>query len=227
VIRFATITPDESGYPWDYPAFHVNNYPTPGMFLDLNNRDGWFQAWQGYDVLVRAVLASALLLAGLDPEIAEATTSTARRLRQDTRALLVMSSWNVELYGCTNENYCGGSHPDKPGSAGQPAVVNHMMNNRGWGLSWMPRHPNNRLRMELGLPPQRTTSLRGEVLPGAAVRSRACIWIPSIDLDGLHEERPSIRALQIEPPDAIAVLGIHHPLALPGMPGFEQFEGDV
>jgi hypothetical protein len=229
VIHFAPITPDEPGYPWDFPAIHVANYPTPSMFFDLDNRRGWFQAWQGFDALVHAVLASALLLAGLDAEQGDHATSNARRLRQSTRALLTESRWNVELYGCDNENYCCGADPNKRGGALVTTLDRHTMGRVGLGLSWLPRHANNRQRMELGLPPQRTTNLHGEVLPGTVARSRAFLWIPAIDLGGLHEDRPVVRtlvredgSLMTEPPAAVRELGIDHPTSLPGMPGFAE-----
>lgn len=233
MVDFATIGPDEPGYPWDFPALHVANYPTPSMFVDLNNRTGWFQHWQGFDVLVRVALGSALLLADMPMDLAEANTSNARRLRQSMRSL-ILGRWNAELYSCSNENYCGGTHPQKLGGYGHRAVVGHMMS-RGLGINWMPRHADNLLRMRNDLPAQRTTSIRGEVLPGTLAHSRALLWTPAVDLDALQADPPIIRALvradgssTQEPPAVVRELGIDHPLSLPGMPGFDAiYKGAV
>lgn len=226
---FQHITPDTPGYPWTFPALHAASFPTPGMFFNLTNRRGWFQHWEGFDAFVKAALGSALIMADMDPELAEANTSVMRKLRQVMRTAIVESDFNAELYACDNENYCGGAHPHKPGGTADVVAVDHMMDRFGLGISWMPRHADNQTRIESNRPPQRTTTIQGEVLPGTRARWYALIWIPAVDLELLAKERmlhllewPDGSSTQ-EPPPCVQKLGIEHPTALPGMPSFDQF----
>lgn len=218
--------PDDSGYPWEEPTLHVANYPTPGMFADLNDRSGLFFPWQGFDAFVRAALASALIRAEVDPATAESRTSHARRLRQQMRVVILSSQWNDELSGCTNENYCGGAHPLKRGGGGKTDVADHVMHN-GRGIAWLPRHANNRERISEGRAPQRTIGLDGEVLPGTVARWYPLVWVPAVvfDGEGFRFLRWSDGTSTREPPPAIARLGIDNPVSLPGMPGYESLTG--
>lgn len=212
--------PDEPNYPWDAPLLHVENYPTPGMFIDLNDFGGWFDHHNGFDALVRGLLGSALLMAGLDPDIAEHKTSHARRLRQDVRRHLLLGHFNDDLYGCYNENYCCGNHPDKIGSQYQ-TIVDHVMGPQERGLNWMPRHAANLERLASGEPALRTTTLWGETVSGVRGAWRPLVWLPAFDLDALHdgaigcltwEDGVSTR----EPPKVVRDLGILTPVDLPG-----------
>jgi hypothetical protein len=227
---FQHITPDTPGYPWTFPTLHKASFPTPGMFFDLSNRRGWFQHWEGFDAFVKAALGSALIMADADPELADANTSIARRLRQVMRTAIVGSDFNAELYACDNENYCGGANPNKPGGTPDVVAVDHMMDRYGLGISWMPRHANNLLRIESGNAPERTTTIHGEVLPGTRARWYPLIWIPAVDLDLLAKEKvlyllewPDGTSTH-EPPPCVQKLGVYHPTALPGNPGFSQFK---
>ena len=224
MTTWTTIDPDSDGYPWDAPILNPANFPTPGMFIDLHH---WpFGPIPTPDVLIRSALASALMLCGLDPSYAESNASKARHLRQDLRNLQLEGRWNDELYGCTNENYCGGNHPDKPASHSEH-VVDHMMGSHGRGINLGRRHADNLQRIGGSRSPQRTTNLDGDCLPGTDCRWRPVLWIVALDLKALRGG--VVRALHwddgtptTEPPSAVRSLGIQHPLALPGMPGYQE-----
>ncbi len=224
MTRWTVIDPDADGYPWDFPVLNPANFPTPGMFVDLHQ---WpLGPIPTFDVFVRSVLATALMLCGLDSSYAESSSSKARHLRQDLRSLQLESQWNDEVYGCTNENYCGGNHPGKLDASGEH-IVDHMMGTHGRGLNFLARHADNMQRMERGYAPQRTTNLDGDCLPGTVCRWRPLLWVVAIDLNALRGG--VVRALHwndgvptTEPPAVVRALGIHHPLALPGMPGYQE-----
>lgn len=217
------VDPASEGYPWNFAVLHPHNFPTPGMFLDLEQPD-WFPPDAGFDGLVRAALGSALAMAGVDPEQASSKTSRGRRLRQEMRNTLY-SRWHLSLYGCTNENFCGGVHPSKPGGEGRRAVVDHVMGPRGRGINWLPRHAPNRELLACGRPARRTTDARGEPLLGAPGFTRPLLWVAAVDLDALARAGPRVVPLRwddgtscTEPPLAVRELGVQDPYALPGMP---------
>ncbi len=229
-MRLLRLDPASEGYPWDIATLHPHNFPTPGMFLDLSE-DGWFKVGSGFDGLVRSTLGSALAMAGSDPDIASSRTSQGRRLRQEMRRVF-FSRWHLSLYGCSNENYCGGVHPLKPGGEGRRAVVDHVMGPSGRGINWLPRHANNRELLAQGRAPRRTTDLQGEPLLGAPSFSLPLLWIPAVDLDQLATEDPCVVLLRwqdgvstSEPPKAVRRLGVQDPIALPGMPSLVDTKG--
>jgi hypothetical protein len=199
------------------------------MFIDLEKPD-WFHPDAGFDELVRAALGGALAMAGCDPELASSRTSQGRRLRQEMRAAL-FSRWHLALYGCSNENYCCGVHPAKPGGEGRRAVVDHTMGPGGRGISWCPHHAPNRELLAEGRPARRTTDTRGEPLLGAPGFSRPLLWIPAVDLDQLAQQEPRLATMvwrdgvsTKEPPKVVRDLGVQDPYALPGMPSLVDTE---
>lgn len=228
-VQWTEIDPSSAGYPWEQAALHPNNFPTPGLFYDAADRSSWFDIGAGPDGLVRAALGSALAMADLDPDIATSRQSHARRLRQQMRGL-VLNDWNLELYGCSNENYCGGAHPAKAGGQGRRAVVDHVMGPKGLGLNWMPRHDDNRERLSQGRPARRTTAMNGDHILGVQGRKRPLVWIPPVDLERLQREGVvssegiywADGSSVVRPPPSVARLGIQNPVALPGMPGFKE-----
>ena len=231
-VRWSRIDPASDGYPWDVATLHPHNFPTPGMFLDLDEV-GWFNVETGFDGLVRSALGSALAMAGADPNMAVSPTSQGRRLRQEMRKTL-FSRWHLSLYGCSNENYCGGVHPLKPGGEGRRAVVDHMMGPHHRGISWVPRHAKNRELLAQGRAAQRTTDPHGEPLLGAPGSSRPLLWVGAVDLDALAQVEPHIVLLRWqdgtstrEPPSCVRRLGVQDPIALPGMPTLVDTEGDA
>lgn len=222
-MHWLRLDPSSKGYPWDVPALPPNGFPTPGQFLDLEERES-FDPDLGFDTLVRWTLVTALAMAQMDPAIAESRTSQGRRLRQEMRATF-FSRWNLGLYGCTNENYCGGVHPGKPGGEGRRAVVDHMMGPTGKGICWLPRHALNRELLAQGRAARRTIDMRGEPLLGAPGRARPLLWIAAVDLDLLATGDLSVVPLRwadgveaTEPPEVVRSIGIQDPIALPGMP---------
>jgi hypothetical protein len=229
-VQWIVVDPASDGYPWDLAVLHPRNFPTPGMFIDLDQPD-WFHPDAGFDELVRAALGSALAMAGSDPELASSRTSQGRRLRQEMRCTL-FSRWHRALYGCANENYCCGVHPAKPGGKGRRAVVDHMMGPGGRGLSWVPRHAPNRDLLGAGRPARRTIDARGESLLGSPGFSRPLLWVPAVDLDALARENPQVTTLTwrdgvstSEPPKVVRDLGVQDPYALPGMPSLVDTDG--
>lgn len=230
-VRWLRLNPGSHGYPWEMAVLHPHNFPTPGMFVDLNE-PGLFRPESGFDELVRAALGSALAMSEVDTDLAFSRTSQGRKLRQQMRKLL-FSRWNVALYGCTNENYCGGVHPHKPGGEGRRAIVDHVMGPRGRGISWMSRHADNKSLLAQGRPARRTTDAGGEPLIGAPGFSMPLLWVPAVDLDRLAAADPEVVAMKwpdgtstAEPPARIRKLGVQDPLALPGMPSLID-EGDA
>lgn len=229
-IRWRTQDPGDPSYPWPDPVLHPHSFPCPGMFLDLGEQ-GLFQVESGFDGLVRSALASALAMADMDTDLAISRTSQGRRLRQQMRACF-FSKWNLGLYGCTNENYCGGVHPLKPGGGGRKAIVDHVMGPRGRGINLLARHAPNRELLAQGKPAKRAIDPRGEPLLGAPGFSMPLLYIPAIDLEQLAAEEPEVVLLRwedgvstAEPPPRIRELGVQDPLALPGMPSLVD-EGD-
>lgn len=228
-VQWSEIDPSASRYPWEHAGLHPNNFPTPGLFYDAADRSSWFDIGAGPDGLVRAALGSALAMADLDPDIATSRQSHARRLRQQMRGQ-VLNDWNLELYGCTNENYCGGAHPHKPGGDDRRAVVDHVMGSKGLGLNWLPVHDDNRERLSQGRPARRTTTMKGDHILGVQGDKRPLVWIPPVDLERLHREgivtsegmRWSDGSPVTKPPPQVARLGVQNPVALPGMPGFSE-----
>lgn len=230
-VRWVHLDPGSNGYPWELPSLHPHNFPTPGMFLDLDE-PGLFQIETGFDGLVRSTLGSALAMADMDTEIAMSRTSQGRKLRQQLRKVF-FSKWHMALYGCTNENHCGGVHPFKPGGEGRRAIVDHVMEN-GRGISLMPRHAGNRVLLARGRPARRTIDTQGEGLLGAPGYSRPLLWVAAVDLDKLASSEPEVVLLEwpdgtstAEPPRGVRLLGVQDPLALPGMPNLVGEEGEA
>lgn len=229
-------TAHDPGYPWNELVLHAQNWPTPGMFVDAGDHTGEWHPSNGFDSLVRALLGSALAMAGNDPTIADAEgkdpqASLARSLRTAVRkSLIEPGGWNDRVYGQTNANYAGGIDPGKPctkGSVGAPCndgirdpnanPVRYMMNAEGRGLNWYPRHANNLERMGNKQPAMRTTTLGGQVLPNVKAGHQMVIYAPAYDLSKLAPDQatPTIAYLTwpdgtstVNPPPAVMALGI-------------------
>lgn len=205
-------TPTDPGYPWNGAVLHYDNWPTPGMFVDIGDAGGAWKPSQGFDSLVRALLGSALTLAGHDgPDavaIAEAegqdpNALLGRRLRRDVRrALTAVGTYNDILYGQTNANYAGGVDPGKPCSSGSSAApcedgirdpnataVTYMMNAQGRGLNWLPRHADMLNLIGDGMMLERTTALDGARMPNLGGRQMV-LFCPAFDLKFLRPDLP-------------------------------------
>lgn len=229
-------TAHDAGYPWNELVLHEQNWPTPNMFVDAGDHTGDWDPSNGFDSLVRALLGSALVMAGNDPKIAEAegkdpNAALGRALRTAVRKSLIdPMGWNDRVYGQTNANFAGGIDPGKPcvrGSTGAACndgirdpnanAVRYMMNGDGRGLNWLPRHANNLERMGEHRPALRTTTLGGMPLPGKEGGHQMLIWAPAYDLSKLSPQQatPEIAFLTWpdgtstkNPPPAVMALGI-------------------
>jgi len=218
------VTPDDPGYPWEFPALHYENYPTPSTWFNAGDASGPFKPSWGYDRMVRALLGSALAMAGNDPSIAaaegqQANASLGRRLRRETRdAIMVVGGINDLLYGQSNLNLAGGNDPNKPGGdPARPLSGAYVLNAEGRGLNWLPRHADNLDRIQSGRSLRRTTSVAGRSLPGSRGSRQMLVWMPAFDLAALspNNPMPSIRfgawsdgSSTLHPPPAIMRLGI-------------------
>jgi hypothetical protein len=233
VRQWRTVTPNDPGYPWSFPAVHFQNYPTPGTFFNANIT-GTFNPASGFDALVRALLGSTLAMAGMDPGIANAegqaqSGALGRRLRRAVReAVIVVGGWNDLCYGQENLNYAGGNDPNAPGGdPSAPRSAAYVLNDRDRGLNWLPRHADNLQLLGEGRPARRTTDLEGESLPPPARGNRQMlVWLPAFDLDALASSPSEIAFGQwpdgsstINPPPAVASLGVD--LSNVDLPGVE------
>lgn len=233
-LDWEIVTPTDPGYPWEFPALHFENYPTPGTWWNAGDKTGAFDPSLGFDRFVRALLGSALAMAGNDPTIAAAEgknkdAATGKRLRREVRqALVAVGGINDLLYGQDNLNLAGGNDPNKAGGdPKKPRSGAHVLNAAGRGLNWLPRHANNLQRIQEGLPLLRTTSLAGRSLPGIKGSRQMLIWSPAFDLDALSPNvgSPSIQFLHwsdgsstADPPPSIRQLGVDlSGVALPGI----------
>ena len=215
------VTPKDPGYPWEFPALHIDNYPTPATWWNAGDKTGSFDPSDGYDRLVQAVLGSALAMAGVDPSLALAEgkksgAELGRRLRRAVReAIMAIDGVNDLLYGQQNLNFAGGNDPSMPGGdPNRPISAAYVMNERGRGLNWLPRHADNLSRIAARHPLRRTTDLQGQALPNSSHR-QMLIWIPAFDLDALARDVPSIQPLAwsngtstLNPPPSIQEAGI-------------------
>jgi hypothetical protein len=216
----------DPGYPWAEPTLHVNNFPTPGMWVDIGNKDGEWNPASGFDSLVRAALGSALAMAGGDVNLASDNSTRAKSLRAGLRnAITYVGGVNDRTYGQTNANFAGGVAPNKPCVGASATCVNgkrsanatpvtYMMNAEDRGLNWLPRHADNISRIPQGLPLKRTTKLDGGKL-GNGGTQQMLLWIPALDLDALAAPVPTIRFLKwadgsstLNPPPQIQALGV-------------------
>jgi hypothetical protein len=228
-------TAHDPGYPFEAAVLHRDNWPTPGMWIDAGDTSGEWDPSQGFDSLVKALLGSALQMAGNDPKIAEAVgkdpnAPLGRALRKAVReSLIVPGGINDLLYGQTNANLAGGVDPGKPcvhGSTNAPCedgirdpnstAVRYMMNTDGRGLNWLPRHADNLDRIAKGQPLLRTTSIKGLRLENSAGK-QMLIWAPAYDLSLLAPDQavPAIGyrtwsngTSTLQPPPPIQALGV-------------------
>jgi hypothetical protein len=224
-LEWVLRTASDPGYPWEEPVLHGQNYPTPAMWVDLNNKNGAFKPSAGFDALVRAALGSALAMAGNDPGIASAEgqdprAELGRRLRKQMRQLIIAKGYVNDLtYGQTNLNLAGGNDPSAPhGDPNKAMSATHVINDAGRGLSWVPRHADNLGRIQAGQPLKRTTKLDGAKLaPPDSGNRQMIVYIPAVDLDALAPDKavPVVRATTwsdgtstLDPPPKIQALGV-------------------
>lgn len=214
---------DLDNYPWETPSLHPDNYPTPGVFIDIGNKEGAWDTSEGLDKMMKVLLAQSMAMANLaggnvDVGLAYAQTTKGKNLRRDYRNLIQCSVWNDALYGQTNIVAAGG----KEGGS------THMMNNKGRGLNWYPRHADNLSRMAQGKKPKRTTSASGAKLASPnSGSSQMLLWLPAVDLQALGNPNPVIKPLNWsngsstkEPPPMVQDLGIDMSgVGLSGGPG--------
>lgn len=218
----------DPGYPWEEPSMQVDNYPTPGTWFDAN-WNGAFDPDHGYDALVIAVLASALAMAGQDHTIASASgqdprASLAQSLRKKVRAaIMYVGGVNDRLFGQTNLNLAGGNDPQAPhGDPNKPKSGAYVLNSRGRGLNWLPRHADHAARIEAGLPLLRTTRLNGTKIVGTGGNRQMLLWLPAFDLSALPNDIAFLTwsdgSSTAAPPPQILRLGFDmHGVSLPGV----------
>lgn len=225
-LEWVLRTSADPGYPWEEPVMHIENYPTPGMFVDIGNAEGAWKPSNGYDSMVRAYLGSALSMAGGDVSLA--TSNAGQELRKAARrAITSVGGFNDLLYGQTNLNYAGGNDPSKNGGdANKPKSGAYVLNARNRGLNWLPRHKDNIQRIQQGQAPKRATRLDGSKLAGAnAGNQQMLVYLPALDLEALTKPVPSIKFLTwsdgsstIDPPPQIVALGVDMSgVVLPGV----------
>ncbi len=231
---FRTVEPGDSGYPWNDPCLNPINFPTPGCFWDWG-AGSWMQDVPTIDDVVRAYLGSALIMADMDPELAEHKSSQARHLRQQARAELLNSAWNLGMFACENANFCGGADPKRRGAApGRTIIDRHMMNDRGLGLHCYPYHDDVIRAVEDGRPPVRSIDMDGERLPGILNIKMPTLWLPPNNRDLLASGQPRFSSRGMTwsdgspcslPPPSVTKLGIRNPYALPNSPGWREIFG--
>lgn len=205
----------DPGYPWEEPVLQVDNFPTPGMFVDVGNADGEWKPSNGFDSMIKAWLGSALAMAGGDVSLASNNAGQSLR-KQARQAVTAPGGFNDLNYGQTNANYAGGNDPNKPGGNPNNALINYMMNEDGRGLHWNPWHKDNLERIPQGLAPKRAIRIDGSRMSGSNRGNRQMlVYLPALDLDALAQAVPTIKFLKwsdgsstIDPPPQITALGV-------------------
>lgn len=214
---------DLSGYPWETPGVDPDNYPTPGLFVDLNRQSQGWNVSSGLSSLAESALHSAFAMAaslGHDVSAGQAimqananTSSSKRQLLEDMRELMIQcSSYNDAMFGTT----------------AVPASGNYALGPNGRTLSYMPRHNDNLARMRQGKSPKRAIRLNGSHISGQG-NKQAQYWVPAINLELLAGNSPVVSVSgmtwsdgvsTIEPPPAVRRLGVDMSgVSLPGGAG--------
>jgi len=224
-LKWVTRKSSDPGYPWEEPVLQVDNWPSPGMFVNVGVQGDWNPS-QGYDSMIKAYLGTALAMAGMDVGIAEQQGGLGQSLRKQLReAVTAVGGFNDLLYGQTNENYAGGNNPNKPG-ANNPngGVVNYMMNDEGRGLNWLPRHKDVIPAVASGQKLDRGTRLDGAKLGGSNGGSQhMVVWLAALDLAQLQNGVVAFLTWSdgsstLDPPPQIRDLGVDmHGVMLPGI----------
>lgn len=180
----------DPGYPWEVPLVHHENYPTPGMFVNVGQgagAQGDIKIGHGTN-LVEMALGSAMAMANnFRPEWVQSPpqgapqshpyfNNDAKRLRGQMAKLIRYSLWNDQLYGQTDPGKAGGEGAIKPCNR---------------GLNWMPYHADNIGRLAQGKSPLRTTTLQGNQMapPNKGVHHMQ-LWIPAVNLAMLGPNVP-------------------------------------
>lgn len=211
------------GYPWEEPVLHTTNWPSPGMFTNFNVEGSWDPS-QGYDSYIRALLGSALAMAGMDVGIA--TSNAGQELRKQLReAVMAVGGFNDLNYGQTNLNYAGGNDPDKPGGNPNNGMSGqYVLNEAGRGLNWLPRHHDVVSRVGNAQPTERGTRIDGAKLGGGNGGNRQMtVWGPAVSLAKLQQgfigfDTWSDGSSTLDPPPQITKLGVNlHGVVLSGV----------
>lgn len=234
-FTWQVVTPDDPGYPWEFPALQADNYPTPGTWFNAGDKSGAFDPSKGFDRYIEALLGTALAMAGNDPAIASAkgqnpNAALGKKLRRLVRSsVIAVGGVNDLLFGQTNLNIAGGNDPNKSGgNQKSPYRGAWVLNAEDRGLNWLPRHADNLDLLQKAKPLKRTTSLVGKKLPSPNRGSvQMLIWAPAFDLAALSPEQvvPTIKFLQwsdgsstANPPPQIQGLGVDlSGVSLPGI----------
>ena len=175
-------SPDLADYPWNDAVVSASGVPAPGTFYQVVLPDS-------DNEVIKKGLASALAMAGLDPDLAfDPSSKVARRLRREMRELLLCSPFNDGRLTSTSATFAGGRDPGANGP--QDQGVTYMMGPHGRGLVWLPRHHDDMARLALGLPAKRAISAEGR--PLGSGRSQMLIWWPAINLDALRGSEPVV-----------------------------------
>jgi len=177
----------DPGYPWERPSLDVYNAAVPSTFIEASEGD--------YDSLVRDYLSNALMLAGMNSQLATGSSSTSKRLRREARKMLNSVKWH-DLY-----RYEG-------------AVVDPwMLDDGGRTLDWRHVHADNLNRLAQGLAPQRTTTRDGSAIQPA--NDAMLLWLPAVDQQALRGNIPTMKPSKWsdgsstqEPPPLVKQFGI-------------------
>jgi hypothetical protein len=198
-------------YPWMQPTLHVSNYPTPGMFYDASNPNGF--VFDNPERLYGAVLGSALSMAERDTSIAGSRRGA--DLRKKVADDVASGMYNDGLFGTSTVELVGGRRWVGP---------------HGRGINWAPHHGNIRQSIAAANPPKRTTKIDGtRIQEYIEVNNKPLVWIPAYDLDALatHGDLVPLRWANgrsaIDPPPVVSNLGVDlSGVRFPGGVGFGE-----
>lgn len=206
------VEPDAPGYPWTHACVHPQNLPVPGTLWSWG--ESFFEDGHvpHFDELVRAYLAMGLAMAGRDGDEAGYHSSMARRLRQQARAILLGSAWNVTLFAVTNANLCGGSDPQRPGWGGRRVDLHVLDQSHRLGICCLPVHDDVALAIKERRAPRRTIDMDGN--PMHRARSMPLLYLPALRLSALASGRVEVcedwtdGSSAMLPPPAVQALGL-------------------
>jgi hypothetical protein len=217
----------DAGYPWEEAVLPVSNYPTPGMFFDLNGQvsfdlplDGTdeHKAIDSMDRLLQAYLGSAIVMGAhfvlqmADTELGDFLESQQGQAIFNSSAVRqkIRCSFNRvdahRAYLQTDVANSGGGTPQNP----------YTMKPDDMGLNWKPWHADNKGRLAQGHPWKRTTRLDGTRLPVPNQGNRRMLlWMPALDLGALFAQIPQVSFLQwsdgrstLQVPPSVAQVGL-------------------
>jgi len=207
VISTGSGSVDLERYPWHQPCVHEKGTPTPGTFWVAKDGDS-------DSSLVRDYLFSALAMAGMDPSPAFDDSKLGRKLRRETRELLLAVQWNDARVTSRSATLAGGRDPGTHGPADNG--VTYVLGQRGRGFVWAPRHYDDLARLSAGMPAKRGVDLDGEAIGSG--RSPMVLYLPAVNLQALRQMVPVLTTEglswsdngenTLRPPSAVDELGI-------------------